>query len=30
MAYVKEFQYDVFISYAPADNSADAANKYWV
>jgi TIR domain len=30
MAYVKEFQYDVFISYAHADNSADAADKYWV
>jgi TIR domain len=30
MAYVKEFQYDVFISYAHADNLADAADKYWV
>ncbi|WP_411726853.1 TIR domain-containing protein [Methyloglobulus sp.] len=30
MAYVKNYEHDLFISYAHADNSADAADKYWV
>jgi TIR domain len=30
LAFVKKYQYDLFISYAHADNSADAADKSWV